>query len=126
VPNARQIDKLCEISMLGDRVSDFQLFFDEISSPSLKLCYDYGHGNIDEHGIDILKTFSSRLGSIHAHDNDQMSDMHWPVADPRGTIDWASEFAYLKSIGFKGPFILESKPADEVMSLINIAETGLY
>ena len=111
-----------EICMLGDRVRDFRLIFDSIKSPFLKLCYDYGHGNIDEHGIDILRAFPDRLGSVHAHDNDQMADMHGPIADPAsGTINWAEEFYYLNEVNFKGPFILESSFNNQIKSLENMS-----
>jgi sugar phosphate isomerase/epimerase len=107
-----------EMRMLGDRTSDFNSFFSQISSPLFKLCYDYGHGNIDEHGIDIIREFSNRLGSIHAHDNDQLNDTHWSVGDTeKGTIDWKNEFDFLKSINYSGPFILESSIENQLKSL---------
>lgn len=115
-----------EMRMLGDRASDFNSFFSQIDSPLFKLCYDYGHGNIDEHGIDILRQFSHRLGSIHAHDNDQMSDTHWPVGHPKkGTIDWENEFNFLKSISFIGPFILECSIENQLKSLEQIKNAGV-
>ncbi|WBW95575.1 sugar phosphate isomerase/epimerase family protein [Oceanirhabdus sp. W0125-5] len=101
---------------LGDRVSDFKKIFD-IKSEFLKLCYDYGHGNLDEQGIDILRSFNNRLGSIHAHDNDQLADIHWPIGQEVGTIDWENEIQYLKNIKFDGVFILESYIDDQVKSL---------
>jgi len=52
---------------IGDRLSDFQKIFESIDSSMLKLCYDYGHENSDGNGIDILREFYDRLGSIHAH-----------------------------------------------------------
>lgn len=113
-PEQRNSD-FCKI---GDRPGDFQIIFDNIDSPSLKLCYDYGHGNLDEHGIDILRNFTSRLGSIHAHDNDQLADIHWPIGNKdKGTIDWDKEIQYLKDIDFKGVLILESYPAEQLESL---------
>jgi sugar phosphate isomerase/epimerase len=84
----------------------------------VKLCYDYGHGNLDEHGIDILHGLADRLGSVHAHDNDQLSDIHWPIGHKaQGTIDWDTEFRFLQEIHFQGAFILESYPKEQVQSL---------
>ncbi len=98
-----------DFTKLGDRLSDFKYFFDEISNPLFKLCYDYGHGNLDENGINILREYSYRLGSLHVHDNDQVADIHWPIGQKgMGTIDWEHELEYLKKIKFKESFILES------------------
>jgi sugar phosphate isomerase/epimerase len=108
-----------DFSKLGDRTSDFSRIFESIAAPQLKLCYDYGHGNLDEHGIEILRTFASRLGSIHAHDNDQLADIHWPIGGgERNTIDWANELQYLQQINFTGVFILESYYEDQLESLM--------
>lgn len=101
---------------LCDRLSDFEIIFGSIDSPLLQLCYDYGHGNLDEYGIKILRKFYSRLGSVHAHDNDQLADIHWPIGNI-GTIDWDKEIAYLKEISFNGVFILESSTQDQIESL---------
>lgn len=106
------------IRMLADRPSDFEYFFNNIDNPSFKLCYDYGHGNIDEYGIEILRKFTHKLGSIHAHDNDQMSDNHWPIGcTGLGTIDWANELNFLRKINFEGPFIIESSLESQLKSL---------
>lgn len=111
---------------LGDRVSDFKKVFDCIDTPWLKLCYDYGHGNLDEHGIDILRSFTNRLGSIHAHDNDQLSDIHWAIGNKNiGTIDWDSEIQFLEGIDFKGTFILESYINDQLESLTYLRKLGV-
>lgn len=107
-----------DFSKMGDRLSDFQRIFESIHSPMLKLCYDYGHGNLDEHGIDILRKLYPRLGSIHAHDNDQLSDIHWPIGSTDlGTIEWDEEIKFLTKTDFKGAFILEGWSNDQLESL---------
>jgi len=107
-----------DFTKLGDRLSDFKYFFDNIKDPLLMLCYDYGHGNLDESGIQILREYSKIVGSIHAHDNDQISDIHWPIGNPElGTINWDKELEYLKKIKFSGRFILESYIEDQIKSL---------
>lgn len=110
----------------GDRVSDFRKIFDNIDSPMLKLCYDYGHGNLEEHGIYILRNFSSRLGSIHGHDNDQLTDIHWPIGNrDLGTIDWDSEIQLLDEIDYRGAFILENYTEDQLKSLSYLRKLGI-
>lgn len=112
-----------DFTKIGDRVSDFKYFFDAVSNPLFKLCYDYGHGNLDEHGIYILRNFSDRLGSIHAHDNDQRADIHWPIGNKNlGTIDWDREIKFLRNIDFKGPFILECDIEDQITALEYLKE----
>ncbi len=107
-----------DFTKFGDRLTDFSMLFARIESSFLKLCYDYGHGNLDEHGIDILRNNVNRLGSVHAHDNDQLSDIHWPIGcTDFGTIDWYSEIQFLKENKFQGAFILENDPDDQLLSL---------
>jgi sugar phosphate isomerase/epimerase len=111
---------------IGDRLSDFQKIFKSIDSSMLKLCYDYGHGNLDEHGIDILRNFYYRLGSVHAHDNDQLADIHWSIGNgDLGSINWNEEIKYLNSFNYKGPFILEGYQNDQLASLKYLKKMNL-
>jgi sugar phosphate isomerase/epimerase len=51
----------------------------------LGLCYDCGHGNLND-GLDQLDKLKGRLISIHLHDNDGTGDQHqMPFT---GTVDW--------------------------------------
>lgn len=124
IENLYQRLRHAEIQMLGDRPGDFLHWFSRIDSSWLKLCYDYGHGNIDECGIEILRGCKDRLGSLHVHDNDQLSDLH--RAMNAGTIDWERERQFLKAIDFKGPFILEAAPAVQAVSLRYLREEGWF
>ncbi|AWI03494.1 sugar phosphate isomerase/epimerase family protein [Clostridium drakei] len=111
---------------IGDRLSDFQKIFESIDSSMLKLCYDYGHGNLDENGIDILRNFYYRLGSIHAHDNDQLTDIHWPIGNADlGSIKWDEEIKFLNSFNYKGAFILEGYQNDKLESLKYLKKLNL-
>ncbi|WP_027626143.1 sugar phosphate isomerase/epimerase family protein [Clostridium lundense] len=118
IENSYPEQRNSDFSKMGDRLSDFEKIFEVIDSSALKLCYDYGHGNLDEHGIDILRKFHFRLGSIHAHDNDQLADIHWPIGNKKlGTINWNKEIKFLMDINFQGAFILESYIKDQLESL---------
>ena len=126
IENLYPEQRCSDFSWIGDRTSDFDFVFENIKSDNLKLCYDYGHGNLDEHGIDILKKHAGRLGSTHSHDNDQISDIHWPIGvEGRGTINWEAEVEYLKNIAFDGPFILESYYEDQIQSLNYLHALGI-
>jgi sugar phosphate isomerase/epimerase len=50
------------------------------------LCYDCGHGNIAGNGLAELGQAKDRLIATHLHDNDGISDQHWPLFT--GTVDW--------------------------------------
>ena len=55
----------------------------------LGFCYDRGHGNlIGQNGLDILQNnedMTSRIVSIHLHDNDGKGDLQMPLFS--GTLD---------------------------------------
>ena len=50
------------------------------------VCYDCGHGNMVDDGLDRLDKIKDRLISVHLHDNDGVSDQHQPPF--MGTVDW--------------------------------------
>jgi len=61
-------------------------YFSDYSSDFLGLCYDSGHGNLEENSYEWLDKFKDRLISIHIHDNDGKKDLHQiPFA---GTVEW--------------------------------------
>ena len=110
---------------LGDTLSDFRYLFSQLQDPVLKFCYDYGHGNMDQEGIALLRNFTKRLGSIHAHDNDKLIDSHCPIGGCKnGTIDWENELRFLKAINFAGPLILEQSVVDQLKSLEYLKASG--
>lgn len=52
----------------------------------LGLCYDSGHGNIGDQGLDDLALVADRLIATHLHDNDGTGDQHRiPFT---GNVDW--------------------------------------
>ena len=116
--NLYQEPRSSDFGYIGDRPSDFERILREFRSPAFRLCYDYGHGNLQEDGIDILRRNIRSVGSLHVHDNDQVSDIHWGIGSPgRGTIDWGSELDFLGEAGFDGAFILECDPPEQASSL---------
>ncbi len=126
IENVYPEQRCSDFCWIGDRTSDFDFVFNKIKADNLKLCYDYGHGNLDEHGIEILKNHAGKLGSTHSHDNDQISDIHWPIGvKGRGTIQWQAEIEYLKNIAFDGPFILESFYDEQIQSLNYLHTLGV-
>jgi sugar phosphate isomerase/epimerase len=116
--NLYQEPRSSDFGYIGDRPSDFERILRELRSPAFRLCYDYGHGNLQEDGIDILRRNIRSVGSLHVHDNDQVSDIHWGIGNPgRGTIDWGGELDFLREAGFGGAFILECDLPEQTGSL---------
>jgi len=61
-------------------------YFSDYSPEFLGLCYDSGHGNLEESSYEWLDKFKDRLISIHIHDNNGERDLHQIPFD--GTTDW--------------------------------------
>jgi len=73
---------------------------DEHSPDYLGLCYDSGHANVEENGMDRLEPLKDRLISVHLNDNDGVDSNHSLLFS--GTADWSrlarimAESSYLK------------------------------
>lgn len=116
--NLYPLPRHSDFCYVGDRLSDFNYVFSHIDDPQLKVCYDYGHGNLDEYGIEILRQLADRLGSVHIHDNDQVIDVHAAMGQYGATtIHWEEELSFLKEMRFSGPFILEGQLDEQRASL---------
>lgn len=107
------------IALGGDRAEAFEKVFEILQNHhNLFLCYDYGHGNMEEQGIDILRRNYKHLKSIHAHDNYQVTDIHAAMGDrDLGTINWDVELEFLRTIQFDGYFLLECEKSAQHKSI---------
>ena len=66
---------------------------------------DTGHAHMFEANPAYLANCGTRLCSVHIHDNDGQSDLHWlPGA---GTMKWESWVHGLVQSGYKGPLLIE-------------------
>jgi sugar phosphate isomerase/epimerase len=80
--------------------------FDRIDSPNLKFCYDSGHNNCFEPGVDVLSLFGDRLAALHLHDNNGSGgDQH--RIPFHGSIDWFSVINKIAKSGYAGATTLE-------------------
>lgn len=83
----------------------------EINDDHFCACLDTGHVMVFEgHSIgDAVRTFGKKLRTMHVHDNNGVSDLHYlPVFG--GRIDWKEYADALREIGFDGTFSLECSP----------------
>lgn len=114
----RSIDALTPtIRRLGVRLAlenmpndDFRLLrslLSEYSPDVLGICYDSGHGNIDQRrGLDHLEAVKDRLLALHLHDNDGTRDQHLvPFA---GTVDFPRLSQIIATSSYVGCISMES------------------
>lgn len=84
-------------------------YFDTLNDPvHFTVCLDIGHvalcGREPEDAIRILG--HDRLGALHVHDVDYVSDLH--TVPYLGRVNWSNVIAALADIGYKGEFTMES------------------
>ena len=77
----------------------------EVAHPYFGWCYDTGHAHMSGMPVGELLACCAPL-SLHIQDNHGQRDDHLLPGD--GTIDWDEEFAYLRTIGYTGDFVLEA------------------
>lgn len=84
-------------------VDDFKKFVESFRG-KLKVCFDFGHANVSQQGIDyslnILRPFITHM---HVHDNHGERDEHLSIG--KGSIDYAKYIDYIRN--FEGSIILE-------------------
>ena len=93
-------------NLLHDEYATLETVFEQYSPDFVGLCYDSGHGQIVEGGLDFLERTQERLISIHLHDNDSKSDIHkLPFS---GDVDWGRLTKLIASSGYDRPITLET------------------
>ena len=82
-----------------------------IDSPSLRFCFDTGHGNMTRNSTELIRGLGPYLSHVHLADNHGVDDDHVPYRT--GTTDWDSVFDLLGRIGFDGTFCVEFPVRDD-------------
>jgi len=100
---------------------------DRYAANYVGLCYDCGHGNLIDDGLEQVDALRDRLISVHLHDNDGTGDQHNILFT--GTIDWQRLAAILAASAYKKPVSMEvsmrnSPIKDETAFLAKTFETG--
>jgi sugar phosphate isomerase/epimerase len=81
----------------------------------VKAVLDIGHAHTANSDLaDYTCLLNDLIVELHLHDNNGISDDHLPLG--AGSIDFASFFEAVKSIGFAGPTILELKNKPDLES----------
>jgi sugar phosphate isomerase/epimerase len=92
---------------LGDNIEDFEYIFENIQSEKIGFCLDTGHANMAEGADKYIERLSSKLYSIHYHDNMGTNDNHMVIGE--GNIDWEAICKSLIAINYSGPIISECR-----------------
>lgn len=76
-----------------------------LDSPSLRACFDTGHGHMTRNWDTLLRALAPWLVHVHLADNGGTDDDHQPYR--RGTVPWDAIFTTLKDIDYHGAFCIE-------------------
>lgn len=79
-------------------------------SDYLGLCYDSGHGNICENGLEYLETFKDRLIAVHLNDNNGSNDQH--LLPFFGSVDWQRLARIIADSSYTRPVSMEVSTRD--------------
>jgi len=89
------------------RTKEFVDWLDTLNNDCFTACLDLGHCGL--YGFDaaeMIKGLGHRLGALHVHDNDYLSDTH--TAPYLGKMHWDTICEALAKIGYKGDLTLEA------------------
>lgn len=103
----RPVSNYIDDSVCADPL-ELASYYDELSDPdAFTVCLDIGHvaicGREPEHAI---KALGSRIGALHVHDVDYVSDLH--TLPGQGKLDWDKVCRALAEVGYDGDFTLEA------------------
>ncbi len=109
----RELEPLCRKT--GVRIAIENIFYDafngiddlmkEFAPDCLGICYDSGHGNMGQLGLDRVEKHPGRLISLHLHDNNGYDDQHKPLFS--GTVEWDRLARIIANSTYSGPLTLE-------------------
>lgn len=80
---------------------------DLVGDPRLRICLDTGHAGANS-SIDLaewIERLGRRIGHVHLHNNDGLTDKHWPLG--RGVLDIAETIESLLEQTDASTFVLE-------------------
>ena len=114
--------RLC-LENTAENVRLMEILFEYV--PDLWFCLDIGHANLwNNHPVDFIDVFSSRLCHVHIHDNhggfSGEIDLH--LAPGEGNIDFSEIFSALNSIQYSELMTFEGTPGDDNQRIIDILD----
>jgi sugar phosphate isomerase/epimerase len=82
-----------------------------LDSPSLRLCFDTGHGNMTRNSGDLLDALAPWLHYVHLADNRGVDDDH--LAYGMGTVAWDDVFTRIRAHDYDGALCVEFPVRDD-------------
>lgn len=89
----------------GSRMSDLTKIVADVDRTAVRLALDTGHANLGSSLENETLAAEGFLETTHVHDNDGRADSHLPPGE--GTIVWSEFGNSLRTIGYRGPIMLE-------------------
>jgi len=87
------------------------------------VCLDTGHANIAGTLNSLMDAVSSRIITVHLHDNDGSEDQH--LVPGGGTIDWQMVRSALDSSPYDGPLMFEvDRPGAYAEMMVDVMKTA--
>jgi len=86
---------------------DLSVLVDSFNDKSMGICWDTGHANLMNFDQgDAIRFLGGRIKCTHIHNNFSRQDNH--LTPDSGDIKWDEVMTAFKSVGFEGPFTLET------------------
>ena len=104
------LENLPFTSLPLSRTGEVLEFVRMMNTPTMKMCLDTGHAAVygDSPAEMVRMIGKDYLATLHVHDNDGRSDLHWRPGE--GVVDWVDFGRALHEIGFEGVINLETAP----------------
>ena len=83
-----------------------------LASPSLKFCFDTGHGHMTRNSRALIAELAPWLDYVHLADNHGVDDDHQMYR--RGTVDWDGVFNAIRAAGRSPTFCVEFPARDDL------------
>lgn len=89
------------------KAEELAKMIDALDNPCFTVCLDVGHANLlREKPSQMIRTLGSRIGCLHIHDNNGMTDQH--TLPYHGTLDWDDVMEALADVDYKGDLSYEA------------------
>ncbi len=102
---------------------------DDPEKTNIGICIDLGHAHISQDAgrqpiRNYLERYQGQLVHLHLHDNRDGRDDHLPLG--KGSIDWNEALAAIKSVGYRGPAVLEIHSRGDTLAAISQSRGLLF
>lgn len=95
-------------SRFTSRIEELKAIIERFNTPTVGCCWDFGHAKY-QFGVEKMQDALCEVGKYlcctHVHDNHHGRDLH--LMPFLGDIDWESNMALLKKLGYKGKLSFE-------------------